>query len=465
MEKDVDFTCSEYDKYIDAWTKCRIVAEGSEVVKEAGTEFLPALTDQRGEEYEKYKNRALFFEGTTRTVNGLLGMLFAKDPSIICSDEECSLEKFIPLINSPKEFLKEVCRETVTVGRTGLLVDVNSAGEPYITKYLAEDIINWRTSEFSSGEELELVVLKELALELENPFKTKEVCRYRVLFLDQNKVYTQKLFQKSEKGDDFMQIGEDIVPTKNGAKLDKIPFFFIGSTGNSPTPYRPPLIGLVNVNISHYMNSADLEHGRHFTGLPTPWVAGFTPGDNQKLSIGSQVAWVSNKENAKAGFLEFTGQGLTSLENALKEKQDMMIVLGARLLEAPKKASESADNQTSRKQGENSILANIADSVSNGVTNAYKFAVEWKGKDAKDVKIEIHKDFSNLSPDPQLLSSMMAAVQGGLMSFDTWFYNLQSRGVIPEGVTVEDEDEKIQSRKSEFVDLQPGGPEFQKPKK
>ena len=453
--KDVDFKCQLYEKFAESWRKCRIVAEGSESVKYAASEFLPILADQSTEEYTKYKNRALFFEGTTRTVNGLLGMLFAKEPIVTEGTEKLDdLIRFFPMISSSKAFLKEVAREVVSIGRTGLLVDVNSAGNPFVSIYRAEDIINWRTEEINGKITLSLLVLREAQVVLENEFKTKEVENYRVLKLDENGVYTQTLYQRenSNQNEFFIVDGYPITPTKKGVTMDSIPFFFIGPNGNAPDPVRPPLIGLANVNLSHYMNSADLEHGRHFTGLPTPWVAGFSLDTNQKLSLGSQSAWVSSKPDARAGFLEFTGQGLKSLENALMEKQEMMVVLGARLLEAPKKTSESADNQASRKHGENSILSNIADSLSEGISKALEVAISWeKGGSGSEFKLEIHKDFSQLSVDPQLIASFMTAVQGGLMSFDTWFYNLKIRGVVPEGLTLDDEKNLIDSRSQEFV--------------
>jgi hypothetical protein len=75
----------------------------------------------------------------------------------------------------------------------------------------------------------------------------------------------------------------------------------------------PPILDLVNLNLAHYLINADYQHGCHFTGLPTPVVSGYEAKENEKLYIGSAVAWVFPNPEAKATYLEFTGQGLGAL--------------------------------------------------------------------------------------------------------------------------------------------------------
>ena len=442
--KDVDSTHPSYDKYLYSWNTCRLVSSGSEAVKNMGDKLLPMLEDQKLEEYLKYKSRALFFEATTRTITGLVGMMFAKEPEILEPEEKNFLKSTLPGYLSVKSFLKEISKEIITVGRHSVLVDVDSSGKPYLATYQAEDIINWRIENVGVSRTLTLVVLREKVVEHEG-FKNKEKEYFRVLQLDSDGFYYQELYEKVKDTSEFALIpGYPLYPEKKGRRINEIPFYFIGVNGLSDRVERPPLSGLVNVNISHYQNSADLEHGRHFTGLPTPWVAGFSSDEDNTLSIGSQSAWISNDPNAKAGFLEFTGQGLSSLENALKEKQDMMIILGARLLEAPKLASESSANQVIRKQGESSILSNIADSVSDGVGRALKFAAEWEGENPDDYGIGLNREFASIEADHRMVLALMQQFQNGLISYDTYFFNAKRSGLIPDEVTSEQEKSKIE---------------------
>lgn len=440
--KKVDSKHSDYSHHYPQWKKCRLIAEGSETVKLETTKFLPSLSGQKDDDYNDYIKRALFFEGTTRTITGLQGLLFSKEPTIKEPERNNILLNLLAGYSSVKSFLKKITKEVITVGRCCLLVDVNEVGDPYITIYTAEDVINWRVERVNGELLVTLVVLCEM-VDVHNVFDTKTEKRYRVLSLVDG-FYQQDVYTKDKDTDEFTLLqGYPINPTKNGRGLDRIPFFFINENGMLTDVSRPPLSGLVNVNISHYMNSADLEHGRHFTGLPTAWVAGFKSEEGGKLKVGSRTAWISSKSDARAGYLEFTGQGLSSLENALKEKQDMMIVLGARLLEAPKAASESADNQKNRKHGENSILVNISDSVSDAVTEAVRFGAEWAAGNPDDYSISLCRDFITLDASPQLLLALMQQVQGGLMSFDSYFYNLKKAGMYPDGETSATELDKI----------------------
>src|SRR5206468_661127 len=134
-----------------------------------------------------------------------------------------------------------------------------------------------------------------------------------------------------------------------------IPFTFVGATSLSPNVDKPPLLDLVEVNLSHYRSSADLEHGRHYTALPTPWVSGMRPDSN--LRIGAGVAWVLEDPTAKAGMLEFTGQGLQALEKALESKEKQMAVLGARLLEMQPRLQETAEAVRLRHNGDAATLS------------------------------------------------------------------------------------------------------------
>lgn len=441
----MDKPCNEYMRFSDITERCRKVCAGSEEVKRCGELFLPKLTEQDAGEYLRYKERALFFEGSGRTVAGLVGMLFAKEPAIEEEKDGEFLESLVQGYSSFETFLRKTAKEVIVVGRVGLLVDIDDLGEPYLAMYDSESIVNWRVWKDGGRDVLGLVVLRESYM-IYDGFNEEEKYQYRVLRLNEEGNYEQNLYRKDDKDKEWVLVeGYPILPTKKGAFLSEIPFLFLRVDGLDPGMVRPPIAGLVNVNISHYVNSADLEHGRHFTGLPTAWVAGFPTGT--KLSVGSTKAWVTSKSDAKAGYLEFTGKGLGSLENALKEKQDMMIVLGARLLEEPKKASESSDNQAQKKQGENSILANIGRVVSLGVTKAIKFAADWKseGKGEK-YNVEICNDFTVLKAEPQFLTALQQALQGGFISYETFFYNLRRAGLFPEGVTIEDEENRIIAR-------------------
>src|SRR5262245_44710194 len=86
----VTTTHAEYAQYHESWQRCRDVLAGSDAVKAQGERYLPRLLGQgivvfegrQLNEYEVYKQRADFYEATGRTLQGLLGALFRRDPQV-----------------------------------------------------------------------------------------------------------------------------------------------------------------------------------------------------------------------------------------------------------------------------------------------------------------------------------------------------------------------------------------------
>ena len=69
---------------------------------------------------------------------------------------------------------------------------------------------------------------------------------------------------------------------------------------------------------------------------------------------------MSETPGATAGFLEFTGQGLTTFERAMDRDERLMAVLGSRMLEDAKRVGETATAIELRQSGEYSILGGVA---------------------------------------------------------------------------------------------------------
>lgn len=441
----------DYDNYKILWDRCAIAVSGEDSIKNAGTTYLPKLTEQEDSEYKAYKERASFYAASGRTLQGLTGVVFRKKPEVPEWPE--SKKKFLDSVTPTKQsfvnFSKFVFSKVTEVGRYGVLVDIGkNAGVdkfPYFAGYVADSIINWRSEIDDDGKErLTLVVLEEISNQpdVSDKYKVAKVTKYRELFLDDAGVYNQRIWVKQEqkssvqvKGEEF-KIEDEFTPLIRNKKLNYIPFVFFGPGTPCSSLQKPPLLDIVNINISHYRNSADLEHGRHFTALPTPWAAGFK--HDTSLYIGSTRAWVSEDSAANAGFLEYTGQGLSALEKALSTKESQMAILGARMLEEPKSAVEATDTHRIRQSGEQSVLASMAEAVESGFNILFNWLPDWMGFSA-GVKVEFNKDYDVRELSPQQVTALMGLVQAGRMSFDTFFYNLKRGELIPETRTVEEE--------------------------
>lgn len=467
----------KYAEYIDRWMRCRDAMGGQDAVHARGDAYLPRLKEQSPQDYAAYVKRATFYNATWRTISGLVGMMLRRPPQLELPEATKPLLKDVTLSGTPFQmFLQEVCNEALGLGRLGVMVDYPTAParadgakltradaqllqlRPTMQLYRAESIINWRCQYVGTSHLLTMVVLKEQHPIPVDEFQEKCEERYRVLDIDPAGNYRVRVFTCVNDKD--VQIGGDVYPLMNNASLKYIPFVFIGPDGITTDPEDPPLIDLVNLNLSHYRTNADYEHAAHFVGLPTPVVTGYNEqigpdGKPAKLYIGSGTAWVFSDPDAKATYLEFTGQGLTALKEMLAGKEQHMAVLGARMLEPQKKAAESPDSASIRRKGEESMLAAVAQSISLGISTALRWFVAWSGAAANDdVNCELNRDFYPVALDAQMLTALVSGWQSGAFSDQVLFENLQAGEIIDADTTIEEEQARLATQAPK---LQGGG--------
>lgn len=441
----------DYDKYARKWKRVRDVVAGQDEIHVGGEAYLDKLQDELPSEYLKRVRRTPFYNATWRTMAAFVGMLFRKPPTL---EVPKSLEKLLEDVTmsgvSFTDFAKDTALEDISISRVGVLVDypqaVNRADgkplnraeaealnlRPSMVLYKAETIINHEKVFINNRTVLGQVRLEEIRVEKESEFVSKEIKVVRVLDLFEGK-YRVRIFS-DETGE---QIGWDIFPLRDGKPLDHIPFYFIGPDGETDEYSDPILIDLVDMNIKHYQVSADYEHGCHMTGLPTPVITGaetqYDAKGNvvpQSYYIGSTSAWLL-PQGADAKFLEFTGQGLQALENNLKGKKEEMASIGARMLTPEKAGVEAEGTLALRNAGEHSILAAVALSVSGGLTGALKDFAAWAGENPDNIKFEINRDFMPFALSPQMLATLLSAVQAGKLSHEA-FFDLLKRGDLVE---------------------------------
>jgi len=441
------------------WKKCRDVVRGQQAVKQSGESYLPKLSGQDENQYKAYKERATFYNATGRTVDGLSGMAFRKDPVVKVPTVAEPITKDLDLAGVGIVRFADLCvEELIMVGFGGVLVDhpvapetpvsqadVQRAGlRPYLAFYCAETIYNWQFGRVNNLFQLTRVVLREdvASADPADEFKTITTEQYRVLDLTDTG-YRQRIFRKDGAGV-FVQFGPDVFPKINGKPISRIPFYILNLSEAADGPSKPPIMDLVDVNLAHYRNTADLEHGVHYVGLPTPVVTGHRLEEGTSLAIGAGGAWVFPNENAKAFFLEFQGAGLTQLRDVIKDKQEQMAALGARMLSPEKKAAETAETASIHRSGESAVLTSICDRVSEVLTSAIAFSVEWLGVTG-ETSITLNTDFMPAAVDPALLREVFAMLQAGRISYESFWAILQRGELVDGQKTAEEEKSDIEN--------------------
>lgn len=457
----IDTEHSDYTERKIQWEKLRDCAEGQEAVHSAGTKYLPKLSGQSTDDYKAYLNRTLFYGATARTIDGLTGMIFRKAPTIEVPAGMKDMIRDVTLDGLDLlGFAEDIVEDVVEVGRCGILVDhpVAPAGasqaqaeamniRPFLKHYDAESIFNWKTASVNNALVVTQVRLWEcVEVQGAKEFDTSERKQIRILDLNELGQYRQRVYVEKKQigsdGEKWEQFGPDIIPLKQGKPLTFIPFYFVGVKNGLPDAEKPPLIDLANANLSHYTSTADLEHGAHFTALPTAVILGHQDiGDDgvapAEYRIGSANAWVFPNTETDVKYLEFQGQGLDALEKRIQKKEEYIAFLGARMLAPDKKGVESADTANIHRAGETSVLASLAAAVSQAIEDAVAFMAEWAGMSGK-VSFKLNNDFTAVKMTAQELTALFQTYQGGGMAFADFLYNLKRGEIIQEDRTEED---------------------------
>lgn len=483
----IDSEHPEYTARMVQWEKIRDCAAGQEAIHAAGTKYLPKLSEQDTDEYNAYRDRALFYGATARTVDGLSGMVFRKAPQFEVS------EGFEPLLDDVtlsgmnlQGFAEAVVDDDIKTGRVGILVDhpIVAAGtskadaeknnsRPFLKMYKAEQIFNWKVEGRKNAQVLTQVRLWEF-VEYQGDkgeFDIKERKQIRVLDLDPaTGKYRQRIFIKVKYPatglEEWVQSGPDIFPLKNGAPLDVIPFFFVGVKNSDACPEKPPLIDMANINISHYKSSADLEHGAHFTGLPTAVIIGHSedPENPDVFKIGSTTAWVFPNENAKVEYLEFEGTGLDALEKRLEIKERQMAALGARMLSVEKKGVEATETAQIYRSGESSVLASLSAAASLAIEKALKFMSDWAGFPSDKLTFKLNKDFMGIQMSSDELTALLQTWQAGGIAYADFLACLKRGEIVAEERTEEDIRSEVETENPFLGEDMPPRPTPLKPK-
>jgi hypothetical protein len=447
------------------WKRCRDVIAGQVAMHMAGAAYLPKLKEESDEDHRGRIGRSDFFNGTWITIRAFVGMLFRKPPT---KDIPPGMTEYLQDVTATgkevETFAKALAHEALTVTRYGILVDhppqqtdgdgkvvpiTKAVAEklglrPKLALYKAESITNWKPQESGKPGQYAMVTLCEEHPIPDDRFSHKIEKRWRVLDLDEAGFYRQQVWRVDAKGNDE-QVGGDIYPLMDGKPLGYVPFKTYGADGEEAEVDEPALIDLVEANVAVYQINSDYRHGLHWTGLPTLFLAGLDSDPDKKYYIGSAAAITASHPDAKASFIEFTGQGLSELREAIREKKQEMAMAGARAIMDETKQVETLGGTQIKRNGENSALANVAITVSASLEWALGVFAQWAGQDSKIV-YQLNRIFMPVMMDAQTLAGLIAANQAGKLSDEELFGLMQQGDVIDSEVSFEEHQAKVETQ-------------------
>jgi hypothetical protein len=436
----------DYLSMLPAWARIDAVMAGSDGVKAEAKQFLP-MTDydvRNPEQYWAYVTRANFINYTLRTVSALEGLIYRKDPTVkVPKQFEKRLDNIDNRGSNFYVFSKRVAHNLIRYGRVGIMIDYIGEGRdrsdplqtyPFLALYNAHSIVNWRTKIVNGSMTLDQVVLME-HFHQDREFGAVLAIRYKVLDLE-NGVYRARTFEPTGSGD-FVET--DKVYPGRGASwsgINKIPFVIINPVDVSPDMHRPPILDLVDLNLSHFRTSADYESALHVLAQPTAVITGLPEENQTKFQIGGPQIW-RLPEGATAAYMEMRADGLSGSERALAMKVEAMREIGAQMLSSAADGPETATSARIRQHSQTSVLSSIAGTCSTGLQRALQIALDWDSITG-EAEVELNQDYLESIMAPDMLRELTVTHREGLLTKRDYVYNLQRGELLQPGRNIDE---------------------------
>lgn len=494
----VNFTRPEVTALLPLWNLIRDCLAGEQQIKKGRTKYLPKPNAADGsteneERYKAYLERAVFYNVAQRTLGGLVGQVFLREP---VTEVPALLDLLVKDATgsgvSVTQLAQSAVGHVVSFGRTGLFVDYPATKgpttraqidkgniRPTFTLYNPWEVINWRTVTRGGKELLSLAVCWEQYCLSDDGFEMKMGEQYRVLRLvettdkafveyqraegidayipddaepvEVSLIYQVEIWRKTNAGFKMLD-GYPRYPTDaSGSYFDEIPFTFIGVKNNDTRPDNPPMYDICSLNVAHYRNSADYEEASFICGQPTPVLAGLTEDWvkavlKDRVELGSRsaiplpVGGSAELLQAEANSMPFEG---------MQHKERQMVALGAKLVQE-KSIQRTATEADIDNTSETSILASCASNVA----AAFQWAIEWAGlfvgAGETGIKFELNTEFDLTKMTPEERRQLLAEWMGNAISFSEMRENLRRGGI----ATLDDEAAKNEI-KTEMATMPP----------
>ena len=424
---------------------------GTAAMRAAGKAHLPQWPAEDDAAYKVRLSVATLFPAYQRTVEVLGAKPFSK-PVTFGDDVPQKLQEYCQDVDrngsNLHAFLSAVGEEVLGYGFSGILVDypptrdeqdqplyVTKAAEdeagvrPYFVQIHPRNILGWRKDRTGLSQ-LRLLEIEQVE---DGEFGTTDIEQVRVLGRG-----TWQIWRESEAAGKKVWI----MHTQGTTTLKSIPFVPVNAKHPGSMVARPPLLELAYANVEHWQSKSDQQNILHVARVPI--LFGKMLGDGVNITVGAGVAVKATTPEADLKFVEHSGKAIDAGRLSILDLEDRMRQAGAELLVIkPGNITESqtlADNE----QGA-CALQKVAENIEDAADQALQLMAEWVGE-AEGGHITIYKDFGAATLAEASAELLLKSNQAGKLSDESYYEELQRRGIRSPDVDWATEKERIDSQ-------------------
>lgn len=431
------FECAAYQKQVSDVVLVNDCYEGTSAVAAKGETYLRKFGAEDRLDYDVRLKASKFWNAYRRTVHGLVGLIFRKNP-VVQDDPPDEVKKQIEDVDLQGThldvFAKERCLRGMIDGHSFIYVDMGRntvAGQPdanlakekalnlrpYWVAVDKNQVRNWRVGKVNGVEMPTQVTIRECLLEPDGEFGEKEIVQYRVLRPGAWFIYRQ-VGESKEWG----VVDSGITPL---SYIPLVPFYALQTGFYQSTP---PLLDVAHENYRHYNLQSGLDRILDLCNVPTV-VAKGRPDTNKPLVVGAGVMDISS--DGDLFFLEPTGAAIETTQNEIDRCKANIASLGLLLLSSQPKVTKTATETTVEYTAETAELGMIARNLQDCLERCFAINADYM-KTTKSWSVKVNKDFVKLGIDPQSWQRLQDDVVNGRLTLDTYWKILEGAEIPPD---------------------------------
>lgn len=429
------------------------VSRGTLHLRDCAREYLPKFPAEAEDAYRDRVRQAVFFNAYNRTVNGLVGMVFKKNP-ILSADVPPEMVKHAENIDLAGAhfdvFSKEVLQDAFA-GHSFILVDMQRAlspratlqdelragRRPYWVRYTAEQAINFRPVVIDGQTHLGQITFAEELCEAAGHYGEAEVQQYRTFRLEQltderGLRCRQVVWELNRKTKD--ERGEESFALIDGGtlSLSRIPVAVVYGKKTGFLTSQPPLLDLALTNLNYWQKRSDYSNTLHTAGVPLLVGVGI-PEEWNMLVAGAGYMLRVPAAGGDVKYVEPTGASLEAARLDLQDVRSEMAALGLSVLAArPAQAQATATETLIDFTQESSELMTIARSLTDALELCLSFHAEYLGLKTGGGSVSLGAELKSLTLAPAQVATYSKMVAERQISLSTLWAILKRGDALPD---------------------------------
>ena len=444
-----------YQRY---WMLTDTLMGGNDVIRAQGKKYLPKFHDESEKGYNNRLTRSYLFAGYSNTIERHAGKPFSvpvkveglTDVRLELIEDDVNLEA-----QNITSFSKALFKDAENHGMSFTLVDMPSSGadgsvqgdidnniRPKFIHIPAPCLYYWDDAVIENKRQLTEIIYKDDYRRYRWTRETWQV--YKQANEDESRLFAEEAGTRYKKSDSYW-----ILEDEGENELGFIPLVVTYFNRENWMSAKPSLYEMAEVNLQYYQVKSDYDSIARFSMTGMLHAKGFTPGEADCISVGANKIIESSAPESELKVIEYTGTSTEIGNTQLSILKADMETLGLKA-EMQSSADSTATGLVINDASVNSDLKVWACVIEDSLTKCYELAAQWVGVElAEDFKVTVYKDFT-IAGRAEDMAIIINGKMQGVVSAETAFREMQSRGLVSASVDLDAEMERLKNETPVF---------------